>query len=76
MTQEELMRALDQLDLKELRQIQGCGVPGDAWRHCNECIRKKEAEIGLFIAQGGVQASATTEHETLEEENPDGAPRV
>jgi hypothetical protein len=71
-TQERLMKALEDLNYKELKMIAGCGIPGDAWRYSVDLLRKKKDEIDLFVAQGGVKASATIEHEPDEEENPDG----
>lgn len=65
MTQEDLMRALDGLNLKELRQIQGCGVPGDAWRHCNELIRKRTQEIDLIIQDQGQKAHCKVDAEDV-----------
>lgn len=61
MDQDVLMRALDQLNLKELEQIQGCGVPGDAWRYCNDLIRKRKEEIDLIINKQGAEAIAQVE---------------
>lgn len=75
-TQEKLMSLLDDLNYKELKMIAGCGIPGDAWRYSVDLLHKKKQEIELFIAQGGVKASATIEHETNKEGSRNGASRV
>jgi len=67
------MKKLDELNLKELEMISGCGIPGDAWRYSIDLIKKKKLEVELFITQGGAKASATIEHELNEEESRNGA---
>jgi hypothetical protein len=76
MDQDSLMRALDNLNLKELEQIQGCGVPGDAWRHCNDLIRQRKEEIDLIIKKQGAEATATVDHNTITETEDHGTTGV
>jgi hypothetical protein len=72
MDQERLMQELDVLTLKELKQIQGCGVPGAAWAHCNELIEKKKLEIELLIQEQGRKAFARVETRTEPRSDKDG----
>lgn len=56
MDPQRLLQELDVLNLRELRQIQGCGVPGSAWTYCNELIQKRLAEIDIIIKKQGQEA--------------------
>lgn len=62
-TQDRLIKALDELNYKELKMISGCGIPGDAWRHSIDLLKKKKQEVELFIAKGGAKATAVVEHD-------------
>lgn len=64
---EELCSELDTLNLHELRMIQGCGVPGEAWEYCNALIKKRKQEVNALIAEQGRTAKMTVETNSFSE---------
>jgi D-mannonate dehydratase len=76
MDPQQLLQELDVLNLKELRQIQGCGVPGSAWTYCNELIRKRLDEIDIIIKKQGREAFAHVETEVPPEVEQNGTTGV
>jgi hypothetical protein len=76
MDPDRLLQELDMLNLKELRQIQGCGVPGNAWTHCNDLMQQKQREIDLIIREQGRKAFAQVETEKPPEVEQNGTTGV
>jgi len=68
MDQEELMAALEDLNIHELKQCLAAGVPGHAMHKANEILRRQKAEIKAYIEKKGAAASATVEVETQPED--------
>ena len=65
--QENLIDAVMQLNIHELKQCLSAGVPGDAMHVANRRLKDLKAEIKAYIEKKGAEASATAEVETSEE---------
>ena len=72
MNQEQLMKELEGLNLKELKQAIAAGVPGHAMYYAHELSRRKRAELNAFLEQQGRVATVETEVEAPEEEDSNG----
>ena len=73
---EDLMEELESLNLNELRMVQGCGVPGEAWTYCNELIRKRKKEVHALIMEQGAKASMSVETGSDGESENDGTSSI
>ncbi len=71
MEQTELMEALKELNIHELKQCLSAGVPGDAMHAANILLKKLKEEIQIYIEKKGAEASATVEIESEQEEDKD-----
>lgn len=71
MEQTELMEALHDLNIHELKQCLAAGVPGHAMHEANLLLRKLKEEIKAYIEKKGSEATAIVEVETSKEEKED-----
>lgn len=71
MEQPDLMSALKDLNIHELKQCMSAGVPGDACAEANKLLKALKAEIKAYIEKKGAEASATVEIESEQEEKED-----
>jgi len=76
MDQPDLMTALLDLNIHELKQCIGAGVPGDAMNIANQRLKDLKAEIKAYIDKKGSEATATVEIETTQEEKEDVVERI
>lgn len=70
--QDTLMKCLEDLNIRELKQAIGSGVPGHAMHRANELLHEKKQKMEMFIEQDGKNASATVESENEKEDINDG----
>jgi len=66
--QEELIDAIMQLNIHELKQCLAAGVPGDAMHVANRKLKDLKAEIKAYIDKKGAEAHATVEIDKDKEE--------
>jgi len=71
MDQIELIEAVKQLNIHELKQCMAAGVPGDAMHVANRKLKDLKQEIKAYIEKKGAEASASVEVETQEEDKED-----
>lgn len=69
--QEDLIDAIMNLNIHELRQCLSAGVPGDAMHVANQRLKSLKAEIKAYIEKKGAEATATTVIETTPGEKED-----
>ena len=65
--QDDLIDAIMQLNIHELKQCLSAGVPGDAMHVANRRLKDLKAEIKAYIEKKGAEATSTVEVETSEE---------
>ena len=66
MDQDELIEALHDLNIHELKQCMSAGVPGDAMHTANLLLKEQKAEIRAYISKKGAEADAEAIVETPE----------
>jgi len=67
--QPDLIKAVMDLNIHELKQCLAAGVPGDAMIVANARLKDLKAEIKAYIEKKGAEASASTVVETSPEES-------
>lgn len=67
--QPDLIKAVMDLNIHELKQCLAAGVPGDAMVVANARLKDLKAEIKAYIEKKGAEASASTVVETSPEES-------
>lgn len=71
MEQKDLIDALQDLNIHEIKECLSAGVPGDAMHVANLLLKEQKAEIRAYISKKGTEADAETTVETSEEINDD-----
>jgi len=66
MNQDDLIEALPDLNIDELKQCISAGVPGDACAVANKLLKEMKAEIRAYITKKGAEAHAETDVEISE----------
>ena len=61
MNQDDLIEALPDLNIDELKQCISAGVPGDACAVANNLLKEQKAEIRAYISKKGAEAHAQTD---------------
>jgi len=64
MDQKDLIDALYDLNIHELKECMSAGVPGDAMHTANLLLKEKKAEIQAYVSKKGTEAHAQTDVET------------
>jgi len=64
MKQEDLIDALNDLNIHELKECLSAGVPGDAMHVANLLLKEEKAKIQAYISKKGAEAHAKTDVET------------
>ena len=64
MNQDDLIEALPDLNIDELKQCISAGVPGDACAVAHNLLKEQKAEIRAYISKKGAEAHAQTDVET------------
>ena len=62
--QNDLIDALHDLNIHELKECMSAGVPGDAMHVANLLLKEQKAEIRAYIGKKGAEAHAETDVET------------
>ena len=71
MDQINLIEALHDLNIHELKQCLSAGVPGDAMHTANKLLKEQKAEIRAYGTKKGAEAHAETDVEDPEHVNDD-----
>lgn len=64
MDQKDLIDALHDLNIHELKECMSAGVPGDAMHEANLLLKEQKAEIRAYITKKGAEAHAEADVET------------
>jgi len=64
MDQKDLIDAVHDLNIHELKECMSAGIPGDAMHVANLLLKDMKAEIRAYITKKGTEAHAETEVET------------
>jgi len=63
MKQEDLIDALQDLNIHEIKECLSAGVPGDAMHVANLRLKEQKAEIRAYVTKKGAEAHASTDVE-------------
>jgi len=64
MKQEDLIDALHDLNIHEIKECLSAGVPGDAMHVANLLLKEEKTKIQAYIIKKGAEAHAQTDVET------------
>lgn len=71
MDQKDIIDALYDLNIHELKECMSAGVPGDAMHTANLLLKEQKAEIRAYISKKGAEADANVDVEAPENINDD-----
>lgn len=71
MDQKDLIDALHDLNIHEIKECLSAGVPGDAMHVANLLLKDMKAEIRAYITKKGAEAHAETDVEAPEHSDED-----
>lgn len=67
MNQDDLIEALHELNIDEMKCAIACGVPGEAQRTAVKLLGEQKAEIRAYISKKGAEANAQTNIDLIDD---------